>query len=95
VKIHANSVISTPGAYMTLDVKNCYLNTPMERFKYIWIHIEDIPEEIITEYKLREKGCDGYVWFATSGDFSTTDIGATIECTWVLTEQSCARIVDS
>ena len=30
VKMHLNSVISTPGArYMTLDVKNFYLNTPM------------------------------------------------------------------
>ncbi len=51
-----------PGAYMTLDVKNFYLNTPMERFEYIRIRIEDIPEEIITEYKLREKGCDGYIY---------------------------------
>ena len=63
VKIHANSVISTPGArYMTLDVKNFYLNTPMERFEYVRIRIEDIPEEIINEYNLREKVCDGYIY---------------------------------
>ncbi len=33
-KIMLNSVISTPGAcFMSLDIKNFYLNTPMERFE--------------------------------------------------------------
>jgi hypothetical protein len=64
VKMHVNSVISTPGArYMTLDVKNFYLNTPMTRYEYIKIKIDDIPEEIIVEYKLHEKVTpDGYVY---------------------------------
>ncbi len=32
VKMHINNVVSTSGAqYMTLDVKNFYLNTPMVR----------------------------------------------------------------
>jgi hypothetical protein len=36
VKMHLNSVISTRGArYMTLDVKNFYLNTPMARYEYV------------------------------------------------------------
>ena len=44
VKMHLNSVISTPGArYMTLDVKNFYLNTPMVRYEYVRIKIDDIP----------------------------------------------------
>ncbi len=64
VKMHVNSVISTRGAkYMTLDVKNFYLNTPMERYEYVKIKIEDIPEEIISEYQLRDKvTTDGYVY---------------------------------
>jgi hypothetical protein len=63
VKIHVNSVISTRGArYMTLDIKNFYLNTPMERFEYVRIKIDDIPEEIIVEYKLKDKVSDGYVY---------------------------------
>ncbi len=34
VKTHANSVISTPHArYMTLDLENFYLNTPMKRYE--------------------------------------------------------------
>jgi len=64
VKMHVNSVISTPGArYMTLDVKNFYLNTPMVRYEYVRIKIDDIPEEIIVEYNLREKvTSDGHVY---------------------------------
>ena len=54
--MHLNSVIPTPGAqYMTLDVKNFYLNTPMSRYEYVRIKIDDIPEEIIVEYNLQEK----------------------------------------
>ena len=56
VKIHVNSVTSTPGAqYMTLDIKNFYLNTPMLRYEYMYIQINDIPEEIIVENGLREE----------------------------------------
>jgi hypothetical protein len=48
---------------MTLDVKNFYLNTPMGRYEYVKIKIEDIPEEIIVEYNLRDKVTpDGYVY---------------------------------
>ena len=64
VKMHLNSIISTPGAqYMTLDVKNFYLNTPMSRYEYVRIKIDDIPKEIIVEYNLQEKvTTDGHVY---------------------------------
>jgi hypothetical protein len=64
VKMHVNSVISTPGArYMTLDVKNFYLNTPMVRYEYVRIKIDDIPKEIILEYALRDKvTSDGHMY---------------------------------
>ena len=64
VKTHLNSVISTTGAkYMTLDVKNFYLNTPMKRFEYVRLKIEDIPDEVIVEYGLAHKGtADGYIY---------------------------------
>jgi hypothetical protein len=56
VKILFNSVISTRGArFMTLDISNFYLVTPLKRPEYIQVKIDDIPEEIINEYKLREK----------------------------------------
>ena len=64
VKLHLNSVISTSGArYMTLDVNNFYLNTPMACFEYVRIRIDDVPEEIIVEYQLRDKvSPDGHVY---------------------------------
>ena len=57
---------------MTMDVKNFYLGTPMDRPEYIKIPIMLIPQEIIDEYKLTklvhkeyvyvriDKGMDGY-----------------------------------
>jgi hypothetical protein len=53
IKTHLNSIILTPaGRYMTMDICNFYLNTPMERFEYAHISIADIPKEIISEYDL-------------------------------------------
>jgi len=49
VKIHFNSIISTPGArHMTLDIKNFYLNTPLSRYEYMRIPVNIIPEEIMS-----------------------------------------------
>ena len=64
VKIHVNSIISTHGArYMTFDVKNFYLNTPMTRYEYVRIKVDDIPEEITVEYNLRDKvASDGHIY---------------------------------
>ncbi len=64
VKMHINCIFSTRIAqYMTLDVKNFYLITAMVKYKYVHIKIEDIPEEIIVEYKLHNKvSSDGHVY---------------------------------
>jgi hypothetical protein len=51
-----NSVILTPGAkFMTLDIKDYYLNTEMQRKEYMMVHRSMIPEEIITAYNLHDK----------------------------------------
>ena len=50
-----NGVISTKNArFMTGDIKNFYLNTPLKRKEYIKLRLVDIPEEVITEYKLKK-----------------------------------------
>ena len=50
-KIHANSIISTPGARcIMVDIKDFYLNTPMKRPKFMRLKITDIPDEVIDEY---------------------------------------------
>ena len=55
-KLLFNSVISTKGArFMTADISNFYLNTPLERPEYIRLKLDDIPDEIIDQYKLRDK----------------------------------------
>ena len=40
---------------MTMDISNFYLMTPLLRPEYIRVKLIDLPEEIIQEYKLREK----------------------------------------
>jgi hypothetical protein len=40
---------------MTMDISNFYLMTPLLRPEYIRIHLNNMPDEIIQEYKLREK----------------------------------------
>jgi len=64
IKLVVNSVVSTPNAkYLTLDLKDFYLNTPMARPEYIRIKLADIPEDVIERYNLRELvDADGYVY---------------------------------
>ncbi len=64
VKILINSIISTAGAkFMTMDIKDFNLNTPMARYKYMRLHIADMPEDVIKYYNLRDKATpDGYVY---------------------------------
>jgi hypothetical protein len=55
-KMLFNSVISTKDArFMTMDISNFYLMTPLHRAKFIQIKLSDIPNEVIREYKLIEK----------------------------------------
>ena len=54
-KLLFNSVISTPNAkFMTMDISNFYLMTPLTRPEFIRIKLSDIPDEIIMEYNQRE-----------------------------------------
>ena len=69
-KILFNSVISTKDAkFMTIDTSNFYLNSPLRRPEFVKIKINNIPEEIIKEYKLCNKVTPtGYVYImATKG----------------------------
>ncbi len=51
-----NSVISTKGVrFMSMDISNFYLMTPLHCAKFICIKLSDIPDEVVDEYKLREK----------------------------------------
>ncbi|KAL7480858.1 hypothetical protein ACHAW6_006525 [Cyclotella cf. meneghiniana] len=63
-KILLNSIISTKSAcFMTIDIKDFYLNTPMERPKYMRLKLADIPDDFIALYKLNQlTATDGYVY---------------------------------
>ena len=53
VKLHQNSTISTMNArYMTIDIKNFYLNTPMDRFEYMRLKLADLPNDVIKHENL-------------------------------------------
>jgi hypothetical protein len=56
VKLLFNSVISTPNAkFMTLDLKDFYLMTPMKCYKYFQMKLELFPQNIINLYDLQNK----------------------------------------
>jgi hypothetical protein len=64
VKLMFNSIISTLGAkFMTINIKDFYLMTPMDRFKYFRMKLDLFPQDIIDEYGLRNKvDTDGNVF---------------------------------
>jgi hypothetical protein len=54
-KILFNSVSSTKGAlFMTMDMSNFYLMTPLHHPEFIRIKLTDIPDKVINKYKFRE-----------------------------------------
>ena len=66
VKLLLNSVVSTPGAkFMTMDISNFYLMTPLKRKEYLRMRITDMPDNVIDQYKLRDKVTkDGWIFVA-------------------------------
>eukprot|EP00804_Cyclotella_cryptica_P013344 CCRYP_005116-RA/>CCRYP_005116-RA protein AED:0.47 eAED:0.60 QI:0/0/0/1/0/0/2/0/63 len=51
--INAATIISTQGArFMTIDIKDFYLNTPMAQPEFMRLKLADIPEDFIILYNL-------------------------------------------
>jgi hypothetical protein len=48
--------------FMTLDVSNFYLKTPLDQFEYMRLHLDIIPEEIIKAYRLHAMAHNGWVY---------------------------------
>jgi hypothetical protein len=62
-KILWNSVISTKDArFAGADIKNMYLETPLDRYEYMKMPIVLFPTDIIEHYRLNEKVLGGYVY---------------------------------
>jgi hypothetical protein len=64
VKLLINSIFSTTGAkFMTMDIKDFYLNTPMMRYEYMRLKLSDIPDDVIKHYNLQTIAtADGFVY---------------------------------
>ena len=55
IKLLVNSIISTENArFMTMDIKDFYLNTPMARYKYMCLRLADMSDDVVKHYKLHE-----------------------------------------
>ena len=64
VKLMINSVLSRQNArFDAFDIKNFYLDTPMEKPEYVRVKLEDIPQEFIEEYRLLENERHVWVYF--------------------------------
>jgi hypothetical protein len=62
-KILWNSVISTKDArFAGADIKNMYLETPLDRYEYMKMPISLFPADIIEHYRLNEKVLNGFVY---------------------------------
>jgi hypothetical protein len=62
VKIHWNSVLSTPLArYMCLNIKNFYLTAALEYFEYSRMRLSLFPAWIIKQYDMKKHTLNGYI----------------------------------
>ena len=77
VKGVINSVCSRPKAkFLTADMDNFYLNTPLDRPEYVRIKIDVIPKEFIEEYNLMTYVHNGWVYFEiTKGIYGLKQAG--------------------
>ncbi|KAL7481813.1 hypothetical protein ACHAW6_007491 [Cyclotella cf. meneghiniana] len=78
IKILLNNVISTKGAkFMTIDIKDFYLCTPMEWPEFMQLKLADIPKDVVTHYKLHAlQTSDGYVYiFIQKGVYGIPQAG--------------------
>ena len=64
VKLLLNSIVSTPGAkFMSIDIKNFYLNTQMPQYEYMRLKLSDLPDDVICHYNLENIVTkDGYIY---------------------------------
>ena len=64
VKLLVNSVLSQHNARLaTMDLKNFYLNTPLDQPEYVRIKLTDIPQEFINKYKLNKITCESWIYY--------------------------------
>ena len=64
VKLVINSVLSLKDAkFVTFDISNFYLQTPLDHTEYVRIKFLDIPQDFVDGYNLLDSVRDGWVYF--------------------------------
>ena len=64
VKLIINIFLSRHNArFFCFDLKDFYLQIPMERSEYVHIKLSDIPQEFIEEYNLTQSVQNGWIYF--------------------------------
>ena len=60
VKLIINSVLLIRNAkFLCFDIKNFYLGTLLDRFEYVRVRFNEIPQEFIDGYNLADDNGDG------------------------------------
>jgi hypothetical protein len=64
VKLLINYTISTPNSkYMTMDIKDFYLNNPMACYEYMQLQTADMSNNVIKHYQLTNIATpNGYIY---------------------------------
>jgi hypothetical protein len=60
-KLLLNAVISEDSEFLTADITDFYLGTPLPRPEYMRINVKHIPEDIMTKYNLHSVVHKGHV----------------------------------
>ena len=63
IKILLNSVVSDGAQWMTIDIKDFYLNTPLDRPEFVRIPVRMIPAKIMAKYDLHKFVHSGSILF--------------------------------
>jgi len=76
-KILWNSVISTKDArFAGADIKNMYLEMPLDQYEYMKMPLTPFPADIIEYYKLMDKALNGYVYMEIrKGMYGLPEVG--------------------
>jgi len=105
-KLIFNSTISTKGAkFITTDIKDYFLNNPMENFKYMKIPLWWFPQDVIDQYGIMSiVEPDGFVYVEirkrnvrpqTSGPYCIQSSSYIHETSWLRTTTLQSRNLET
>ena len=56
VKLLLDGIVLTLSAhFVTIDIKDFYLNIPMARSKYVHLKLSNLPESVVQQYNMEAK----------------------------------------